>query len=144
MKFRACLALLLAAQDVVRADIGYELSARAAGVVVDHGDLGGVELPDAGREVLNAVFLYHCVQAGLDAAIVNPAVGLATFFAQKALQDPIEKMVAFEYEVTGTWQDPVVTRKRRPSRSGTMCTDCSAQGSTASTQTVCQIPELAV
>ena len=29
-------------------------------------------LPPAGREVLNAVFLYHCVQAGLDMAIVNP------------------------------------------------------------------------
>jgi 5-methyltetrahydrofolate--homocysteine methyltransferase len=28
-------------------------------------------LPTAGREVLNAVFLYHCTQAGLDAAIVN-------------------------------------------------------------------------
>ncbi len=28
-------------------------------------------LPEAGREVLNAVFLYHCVQAGLDLAIVN-------------------------------------------------------------------------
>lgn len=30
-------------------------------------------LPPAGREVLNAVFLYHCVQVGLDMAIVNPA-----------------------------------------------------------------------
>jgi 5-methyltetrahydrofolate--homocysteine methyltransferase len=28
-------------------------------------------LPDAGREVLNSVMLYHCVQAGLDLAIVN-------------------------------------------------------------------------
>jgi 5-methyltetrahydrofolate--homocysteine methyltransferase len=28
-------------------------------------------LPTAGREVLNSVFLYHCVQAGLDSAIVN-------------------------------------------------------------------------
>jgi len=28
-------------------------------------------LPAAGREVLNAVFLHHCVAAGLDAAIVN-------------------------------------------------------------------------
>ncbi|MSQ13601.1 MAG: methionine synthase [Dehalococcoidia bacterium] len=28
-------------------------------------------LPTTGREVLNAVFLYHCVQAGLDMAIVN-------------------------------------------------------------------------
>ncbi len=28
-------------------------------------------LPPAGREVLNSVYLYHCVQAGLDLAIVN-------------------------------------------------------------------------
>ncbi len=28
-------------------------------------------LPAAGREVLNSVFLYHCVKAGLDLAIVN-------------------------------------------------------------------------
>jgi 5-methyltetrahydrofolate--homocysteine methyltransferase len=28
-------------------------------------------LPAAGREVLNAVFLYHCTQAGLDMALVN-------------------------------------------------------------------------
>ncbi|HRY30616.1 MAG TPA: homocysteine S-methyltransferase family protein, partial [Elusimicrobiota bacterium] len=28
-------------------------------------------LPEAGREVLNSVFLHHCVQAGLDMAIVN-------------------------------------------------------------------------
>ena len=28
-------------------------------------------LPDAGREVLNSVFLYHCTRAGLDMAIVN-------------------------------------------------------------------------
>jgi len=28
-------------------------------------------LPPAGREVLNSVFLYHCVQSGLDLALVN-------------------------------------------------------------------------
>src|SRR6185436_1622316 len=28
-------------------------------------------LPPSGREVLNAVFLYHCTKAGLDMAIVN-------------------------------------------------------------------------
>ncbi len=27
----------------------------------------------AARAVLNSVFLYHCVQAGLDMAIVNPS-----------------------------------------------------------------------
>jgi len=29
-------------------------------------------LPEAGREVLNSVFLYHCTKAGLDMAIVQP------------------------------------------------------------------------
>src|SRR4029079_14839347 len=28
-------------------------------------------LPPAGREVLNGVFLYHCIKAGLDYAIIN-------------------------------------------------------------------------
>jgi uncharacterized protein (TIGR02099 family) len=49
----------------------------------------------------------------LGAAIVNPAVGLATLFAQKALKDPINQMAAFEYEITGTWADPVVAAKKR-------------------------------
>jgi 5-methyltetrahydrofolate--homocysteine methyltransferase len=30
-----------------------------------------IGLPSAGREILNSVFLYHCVQAGLDLAIIN-------------------------------------------------------------------------
>jgi uncharacterized protein (TIGR02099 family) len=49
----------------------------------------------------------------LGAAIVNPAVGLATLLAQKALKDPISQMVAFDYEVSGTWADPMVMKKRR-------------------------------
>lgn len=49
----------------------------------------------------------------LGAAIVNPAVGIATLLAQKALKDPIGAMVAFEYEISGTWDDPVVMMKRR-------------------------------
>ena len=34
-------------------------------------------LPVAGREVFNSVFLYHCVQAGLDMAIVQLGVDAA-------------------------------------------------------------------
>ncbi len=49
----------------------------------------------------------------LGAAIVNPAVGIAALFAQKALKDPISEMIAFEYEITGTWDDPIVLKKRR-------------------------------
>ncbi len=49
----------------------------------------------------------------LGAAIVNPAVGLATLLAQKVLKDPIGQMIAFDYEVSGTWADPIVLKKRR-------------------------------
>jgi uncharacterized protein YhdP len=49
----------------------------------------------------------------LGAAIVNPAVGLATLLAQKVLKDPIGQMIAFDYEVSGTWVDPIVMKKRR-------------------------------
>ncbi len=47
-------------------------------------------------------------------AIVNPAVGLAAYLAQKALKDPLSKMASFEYSVTGTWAEPVVARINKP------------------------------
>src|SRR5258708_36433569 len=47
-------------------------------------------------------------------AIVNPAVGVAAYLAQKALKDPLSKIASFEYSVTGTWADPVVARINKP------------------------------
>jgi len=47
-------------------------------------------------------------------AIVNPAVGVAAYLAQKALKDPLSKIASFEYSVTGTWTDPVVARINKP------------------------------
>ncbi len=46
-------------------------------------------LPEAGREVLNSVFLYRCVQAGLDMAIVN-----SEKLARYPLISDIEKKLA--------------------------------------------------
>jgi len=46
-------------------------------------------------------------------AIVNPVVGLATFLVGKALKDPLDQFIAFEYKVTGGWTDPVVTKVQR-------------------------------
>jgi uncharacterized protein (TIGR02099 family) len=54
----------------------------------------------------------------LGAAIVNPAVGLATLLAQKALKDPIGQAVAFEYDVSGTWSEPVVMKLQRGAGAG--------------------------
>lgn len=36
----------------------------------------------------------------------GPAVGVAAIVAQKLLNDPFNKLVAYEYEITGTWDDP--------------------------------------
>jgi uncharacterized protein (TIGR02099 family) len=36
----------------------------------------------------------------------GPAVGAAAWVAQKILQDPLNKLAAYEYAITGTWDDP--------------------------------------
>lgn len=37
----------------------------------------------------------------------GPAVAAATFVAQKLLKDPLNKFAADEYEITGTWDEPI-------------------------------------
>jgi uncharacterized protein YhdP len=39
--------------------------------------------------------------------------GVAAFLAQKILKDPIEQLVSFEYNVTGNWSDPQVSKTER-------------------------------
>jgi uncharacterized protein (TIGR02099 family) len=48
------------------------------------------------------------------ALIGGPIAGVATFLAQKILKDPLDQIVSYEYAVTGTWNDPVVTKVQRP------------------------------
>lgn len=43
-------------------------------------------------------------------AVVNPIVGAATYLVQKALQDPLGQLVSYDYEVTGTMQDPKIRK----------------------------------
>jgi uncharacterized protein YhdP len=42
--------------------------------------------------------------------VVGAAVGAGSLLAQKILQDPIEQIFSYTYDVTGSWSDPVVTR----------------------------------
>jgi uncharacterized protein (TIGR02099 family) len=42
--------------------------------------------------------------------LVGAAVGAGSLLAQSLMKDPIEKIFSFEYTVTGSWSDPVVTR----------------------------------
>jgi len=54
------------------------------------------------------------------AAVANPAVGLGTYIAQKVLGDPIEKLFAYDFKITGKWADPLVEKgeKRLIGRQG--------------------------
>ena len=47
--------------------------------------------------------------AALAGAVINPAVGIATFVIQKLFKDPIEK-AARMYKVTGTWSKPQIIK----------------------------------
>ena len=46
--------------------------------------------------------------ASLGYALVNPAVGLGSILAQYVLRDPLRQTLAYEFEVTGKWDDPSV------------------------------------
>ncbi|MEC5385936.1 YhdP family protein [Uliginosibacterium sp. H3] len=47
----------------------------------------------------------------LGVTMVNPVFGVATYLAQKVLQDPFEKIFSFEYAVTGSWNDPKIEKE---------------------------------
>ena len=55
--------------------------------------------------------LAESVAIGAAAGLVNPVAGVVTYLAQKLLSDPIEKLFAFEYAVTGAWSDPQVAKR---------------------------------
>ncbi len=56
------------------------------------------------------------------AALANPAIGLGSFVAQMMLREPLQRMFAYEYDVTGSWSDPQVRERQR--------SPASAQGAT--------------
>jgi len=56
------------------------------------------------------------------ALLGGPAVGLGTLLAGKILKNPLGQAVGFEYAISGSWADPVITkvpRKRPDAEDGT-------------------------
>lgn len=47
------------------------------------------------------------------ALLGGPVAGVATFLAQKMLKDPLDQIIAYEYNVTGTWAEPQVSKIER-------------------------------
>ncbi len=44
----------------------------------------------------------------------GPIVGVGAYILQKILQNPFDKIFAYEYKVTGKWDDPIATKVARP------------------------------
>ncbi|MEZ5658804.1 MAG: AsmA-like C-terminal region-containing protein [Burkholderiaceae bacterium] len=47
------------------------------------------------------------------AAMSNPAVGIGTLLAQMLLENPLRRLFAYKFEITGPWTDPEVVQKNR-------------------------------
>lgn len=76
---------------------------------------GGLHL---GRETQD---LHLNIQPRLDdtvavagALLGGPVVGLGTLLATRVLKDPLGQATSFEYRVTGSWAEPVITPLARP------------------------------
>jgi len=53
--------------------------------------------------------------ASLAYAVINPAMGLATFLAQVFLRQPLMQANTREFQISGSWSDPKVERVERKS-----------------------------
>ena len=44
--------------------------------------------------------------------LLNPIVGVVTLFAGRIMKNPLGKLFAFDYVITGTWTDPKVEKRQ--------------------------------
>jgi hypothetical protein len=46
----------------------------------------------------------------ISAFAINPIFGVSAFAVDKLLGNPLDKLVSFEYNISGTWADPSVVK----------------------------------
>ncbi|SUA92052.1 YhdP family protein [Pandoraea pulmonicola] len=81
------------------------INANAATIKIDgHTDLAR-ETQDLNVLVLPKI---NAASASLAWAIINPALGIGSFFAQLALGDQLSRTLSSQYHVTGSWDNPVI------------------------------------
>lgn len=71
---------------------------------------GSVSLPDETQNLHVRVQPALGETLAVGAMLANPAVGAIAWLTQKVLRDPIDQAFAFEYRVTGKWDDPQVAK----------------------------------
>lgn len=86
----------------------FEISGPAARIWI----AGSASLPDETQDIKVVVqpTLSESVAVGAAAGLINPVAGVVAYLAQKVLSDPIERMFAYGYAITGTWADPQVEK----------------------------------
>ena len=76
---------------------------------------GEVSLPQETQSITLKVVPEMGESAAIAATVLGtPVLGLSTLLLSKLLSNPLGKAVAYEYSVTGTWDNPVVTRLSAP------------------------------
>ncbi len=76
---------------------------------------GEVSLPQETQSLTLKVVPEMGESAAIAATVLGtPVLGLSTLLLSKVLNNPLGKAVAYEYSVTGTWDNPVVTRLSAP------------------------------
>ncbi|HET7730299.1 MAG TPA: AsmA-like C-terminal region-containing protein, partial [Usitatibacter sp.] len=85
----------------------FEISGPAAFVSLS----GEVSLPEESQALTLRVVPEVGEGMALAATVLGtPVLGLSTLLVSKLLRNPLGKVVAYEYRVTGSWDNPVVTR----------------------------------
>ena len=79
---------------------------------------GEVSLPQETQSLTLHVVPEVSEGVALAATIIGtPVLGLSTLVVSKLLNNPFGKVVAYEYLVTGSWDNPTVTRTSAPPKS---------------------------
>ncbi len=98
------------AQGVLVAD-SFEISGPAAFVSLS----GQISLPEETQDLTMRVVPEVTEGLALAATLLGtPVLGLSTLVVSKLLSNPLGKAVAYEYQVTGSWDNPQVTRLSGP------------------------------
>jgi uncharacterized protein (TIGR02099 family) len=79
--------------------------------------VGEVSLPQETQTLTMRVVPEVSEAAAIAATVIGtPVLGLSTLVVSKLLNNPFGKVVAYEYHVTGSWDNPSVTRPGNPPR----------------------------
>jgi uncharacterized protein YhdP len=106
----------------------FEISGPAAFVSLK----GEVSMPKETQTVTVQVVPEVGEAAAIAATIVGtPVLGLSTLVVSKLLNNPFGKVVAYEYHVTGTWDNPEVTRTSAPPPKTAVTTAPAAEAAAA-------------